>query len=534
MLKYFNDLKTIFSQMKKSSTSMQHRLMLYFMSIIAVIICVLLVICVTTDMLSFSRVHLNQGLTMALDNSVSKVVRQFEYINAHGIKLSSQISTEIEYILKKNNESFGDLNDNPEQIEQLQQAIFNPLNNIMELSECSGAYVILDITTNTAIPNADNSRSGLYLRSTSLNSYNTVNSRIALYRGVKEVARKNKLEMHNRWNMEFNAEKFPLYSDFKNNAPLRAAQSYLWTKKTTLTDTWEESIFLIVPIIGSQGEFYGICGVEISELYFMLAYPSAETKMGNIVTLLTPVSGDRLCLSQGLCGAEKRGKFSEDYLDIKRSKRFNYYTSFDKQYVGLSQEADISSSTIGDTRWMVTVLLPAASFHEYAFVKKMVLVGAFVLLLVLMMFMSVFLSRRYVRPIKQQLQEIQRGNLTNDASTGLSEMDELLNLLKLQQQQSAAAEKQPIPEGIQDIFDGFIERSKKLTNAEYNILKYYIEGHQIMEIPDLAFISISTVRRHNRSIYEKLGIASRDELMLYLDLLRRCGRLDELDRTPKN
>ena len=34
---------------------------------------------------------------------------------------------------------------------------------------------------------------------------------------------------------------------------------------------------------------------------------------------------------------------------------------------------------------------------------------------------------------------------------------------------------------------------------------------------------MSTVRKHNRSIYEKLGVASRDELMLYIDLLRRCG-----------
>ena len=61
-----------------------------------------------------------------------------------------------------------------------------------------------------------------------------------------------------------------------------------------------------------------------------------------------------------------------------------------------------------------------------------------------------------------------------------------------------------------------------------NILRYYIDGHEIADIPDLAFISMSTVRKHNRSIYEKLGVASRDELMLYIDLLRRCGRLSEL------
>lgn len=530
MQKYFNDLKIICSQIRKGSTSMQRRLMLYFMSIVAVIICIFLVILALTDVFTFSGTHLNQGLTMALDNSVSKVEQQFDHINAHGIKLSSQISTEIEYQLKRNNKSFTDLNDNPAEIEQLQQAVFSLLNNTMELSECNGAYVILDITTNTKISNSENSRSGLYLRRTSVNSYNPVNSGTALYRGVKEVARKNKLELHNRWHMEFDTEKFPYYYDFKNSTPMRAAESYVWTQKTNLTDTWEKSMFLVVPVVGSQGEFYGICGVEISELYFMLAYPSSQSEMGTIITLLTPVSHNHLYLSQGLCGAENRGKFSEDDLDIKSGNTYNYYTCSGKKYVGLSQQAEISSSSIDDTRWMVTVLLPASSFSEYAFKNKLILVITFALLLVLMIFMSVFLSRRYVQPIKQQLQAIQKGDICNNTSTGLTEIDELLNFIQLQKQQDMAGEEQPIPDGIQEIFDSFIEKSKTLTNAEYNILRYYIEGYQIMEIPDLAFISISTVRRHNRSIYEKLGIASKDELMLYIDLLKRCDRLKELER----
>ena len=146
--------------------------------------------------------------------------------------------------------------------------------------------------------------------------------------------------------------------------------------------------------------------------------------------------------------------------------------------------------------------------------------------------MSVFLSRKYVQPIAKQLEAIQNGNLTHESKTGLSEIDELINFLHTQQQ-NTISENTGIPEGIQEIFNNFIERTKTLTNAEYNILEYYIEGYQIMEIPNLAYISMSTVRRHNRSIYEKLEVSSRDELMLYIDLLKRCGRLDELRRNTK-
>ena len=117
--------------------------------------------------------------------------------------------------------------------------------------------------------------------------------------------------------------------------------------------------------------------------------------------------------------------------------------------------------------------------------------------------------------------------LEQGMSSGISEVDELAEFLNTKAR-NQRLEQGELPPNIAELFDGFIERKGLLTEAEKNILRYYIEGHEIAEIPDLAFISMSTVRKHNRSIYEKLGVASRDELMLYIDLLRRCGRLQEL------
>ena len=85
-----------------------------------------------------------------------------------------------------------------------------------------------------------------------------------------------------------------------------------------------------------------------------------------------------------------------------------------------------------------------------------------------------------------------------------------------------------LPSGMEDMFHGFAEKIKPLSSAERRILNYYIDGHDIADIPELAFISIHTVKKHNRSINQKLEIASRDELMLYIELFRRCGRLQEL------
>ena len=42
------------------------------------------------------------------------------------------------------------------------------------------------------------------------------------------------------------------------------------------------------------------------------------------------------------------------------------------------------------------------------------------------------------------------------------------------------------------------------------------------------FISASTVKTHNRNIYSKLGVSSYDGLMAYIEMFRRCDRLDAL------
>ena len=104
----------------------------------------------------------------------------------------------------------------------------------------------------------------------------------------------------------------------------------------------------------------------------------------------------------------------------------------------------------------------------------------------------------------------------------------VLSVQMLTQLNTRQVDPGALPPGMEDMFRSFAEKARTLSSAERRILNYYIDGHDIAEIPDLAFISIHTVKKHNRSIYQKLEIASRDELMLYIELFRCCGRLDEL------
>lgn len=104
----------------------------------------------------------------------------------------------------------------------------------------------------------------------------------------------------------------------------------------------------------------------------------------------------------------------------------------------------------------------------------------------------------------------------------------ILTVQMLTQLNTRQVDPGALPPGMEDMFRSFADKAKALSSAERRILNYYIDGYEISEIPDLAFISIHTVKKHNRSIYQKLEIASRDELMLYIELFRCCGRLNEL------
>lgn len=94
-------------------------------------------------------------------------------------------------------------------------------------------------------------------------------------------------------------------------------------------------------------------------------------------------------------------------------------------------------------------------------------------------------------------------------------------------------QKPEIPYELQEALDTFLHGFATLTPAERSITDLYIHGHEIREIPDIACISVNTVKKHNKNIYHKLGIKSKEELLIYVDLFQRCGRIQDLYSNAK-
>jgi len=70
------------------------------------------------------------------------------------------------------------------------------------------------------------------------------------------------------------------------------------------------------------------------------------------------------------------------------------------------------------------------------------------------------------------------------------------------------------------LLDQFKLNVKKLSATEYSVFNFYLEGHSADQISEKLFVSINTIKSHNKKIYEKLNVTSLKELMLYAQMMK--------------
>ena len=102
-----------------------------------------------------------------------------------------------------------EVNDDPERLLKLQEVLYPLVSKTLQMANCNGAYAILDATTNTGLPVADHSRSGIYLRYSNLSASSPVTPTVVYFRGIPDIARQKGLGLHNRWNLEFDTDQIP-------------------------------------------------------------------------------------------------------------------------------------------------------------------------------------------------------------------------------------------------------------------------------------------------------------------------------------
>lgn len=526
MLKKIRTLFQVTVNMKKQSVSMRRKLMLYWCAMIVTIGFLLVLILNLTGNFTKQDQELKENLEICMKHTSSELSGHLDHLLAQSITLSEQISHEIENILTVNGMTIEDLNDSPGLLLELQDKIYGKLYTTLLVSECSGAYFILDVTTNTQIDAAEYSRSGMYLRFANLNAKSAANQDIVYFRGIPDIARREQIELHNRWNLEFNSSLFPEYEQLLAQEVTSLSRTGNWSECIRLTDTWEDVCLLSVPILDDRGMVIGLCGVEISELYFYLSYPAVESPFGSMTTVLSPVEENGIRMEKGMMSSANSTNIENfEVLEIKETPFYNIYETKEGTYLGMDCELKVNSTS--DKKVGIAVLVREDSYNQAKLQNRCGTIGILMLFFLIMFVISVILTNRFMKPIMESFRVIENKNAMENHKSGIYEIDRLLEFIKGEREQQIA-EECVLPPNIEDLLLSFRECVKTLTVSEKRILSYYVEGYDAAEISEKAFISMSTVRKHSGNIYKKLKISSKDELMLYIELFKRCGRLEEL------
>ena len=270
-----------------------------------------------------------------------------------------------------------------------------------------------------------------------------------------------------------------------------------------------------------------LCGMEMSNLYFRLSYPMVEGSCGNIVTVLAPVDKKgNIYLDKAMFGDTKETYLSPSgTMTVKKGKYYNTYSTAFGNYIGRHELLGLKSCN--GMPLAVLTLISEANYEKLTADNRRDWIIGTLLFLILLLVVFVGMSHRFVKPILRSLKALQEDTLTDENLSGISEVDALVDFMQ-KKRNTEKLENGGIPPNIEEMLKAFALRVETLTPSERMVLQYYVDGYTIQEIASLLYISIGTARKHNTNMNRKLGITVREELMLYIELFRKCNQLDKL------
>ncbi len=466
---------------------------------------------VESDAAALLRAHLS--------TYVRGVTAHYGGVAAQGIRLSETLSE----IVGKHGPGASAFNDDPARLYAVQQEAYAALADALARTEASGAFFILDATVNTGLAEGAESRSGVYLKLANVNAAKPVDAELLLYRGAMELARAQGISPHNKWDLEVDVSKLPAYAMLKAQQPGRLAERYCIGNAAALPGTWERAMALYVPIYRADGAFLGVCGFEISAIYYKHVHASAVSDLNHVTGVLARLTdgGRTLDVSAGLESGVMDGYFSKlgvQTLQVARLRSFALYAAEKAAYIGMQEAVSLAPLAEDGSAgsWTVAVMVPKEDYDAAVNASKLKFFLAAGGLFLLAVFGSACISRKYVLPILSGL-ELLKSPVRTERS-GVPEIDDLMDYLAAQDALAQKAEPEASGNEAEDdaAFAHFVENTATLSAAERAVFDLYLKGLTAREIAETLYLSINTIKTHNRRIYAKLNVSSRKELMAFI------------------
>lgn len=447
----------------QSRRSLRSRFVYYLASLFLVGVTSLLLLLNAIGVLQPLNYELERFMDYELDAHTNDIRRQMDSLAAHNTDLSQQLANEIEqtmYMFGLGTD-FAKLNDNPQVLSAIQERSYNVLTSKMQQSPCSGVLYLVDASINTRTPTK--TYNGMFLKYTNIHSENTLFNEICMFCGSPELARQKNISLYSTWQLELDTNAFPQTTQLLQEEP--DSPGFLLTDAARLRESWERSRLFVMPIISSSGKAIGLCGFEISSVYFQQRTRNADYKGYPLITAILDKKNDTQYSGQLSSSAWQ----SDALLNFSKDKDYVYFTSGNYGFIGKMQSLDI-----GGTEHQIAVLLPHESYDALLAQARWRLALLLSFLLVLSIGSCYFLSKKYVEPIISDLQQLQ-SNPDAAPQSNLLEINQFFDFLqsKSQQQQEKLRQLSKERNAIQQQYGLAATRLKDAQSRQQAIAEQY-------------------------------------------------------------
>ncbi len=448
----------------------------------------------------------------------------YDNLAAEAVSFSRSISISIGGGLREKNLSISDLTNNPELLREIISDELNEVILYLQKSKSSGAFIILDATINNKLPNSENSKAGIYLKNMEPNIISSSSPTIYVLRGIADIAYENSLPLHPQWRMEFDVTNATYYYNImdKANKDTSLSNMYYWSQALTFPTTNEKTMMCSVPLIDTEGNVFGVCGFDVSYMLFKLSNMPDNSMYNRIFCLISPVENNTLKTDGSLFsgGYSAKSIISNQDLKISSGKKSLFiYKNNENSFMGYHEILKMypENSLFKDNKWALVLMIPQEDINSYVIKAnlKFIYLSAFLMLLGIVT--SFILSKYYIIPIARGI-DIIKSNPKATVKTNVFEIDELIEFLS---SSKTDIEKETDPNSI--ILNDFLKNIKSLSPAERSVFNLYAQQYNAKEIAETLYLSINTIKTHTKHIYSKLNITSKEELILYVDILKESG-----------
>ncbi len=528
-------IKDAYHEIRNQGISMRRRFVLFLLAMLCAVIAFLILLLNLFGVINPADDELHRIVDQQLDYTAETIFSEMDELTALAIEFSEQISNQLERNQRRGI-SFDKLKNDVEELTAFQKDAYHTVYTYLRLAPCSGAFCFIDSTVNDGL--SDTYYNGIYLKYANLFTENTIRNKVCMYRGASEVARNNDINLHSTWQYELLKGTFPELEGFMDLEAADPVSDFRLTTVYQLPDAWERVRFLCVPVVDNNDRIIGVCGFEISNLLFGLSNETSAQGEEHIICALLTKDEDGYV---GQIAGNRSGytPYSEERFTVTYTENYAEIVNGGTKFIGSTREI-----RIGDSEHLISVMTPRNIHDEYVKNGQLKATGLFLVVGLVALLSSLWISKHYVAPILRGVERLKEGGF-EPFVTGIPEIDDLFGFLdqkdreheeeirrledeklKVQSQYDQAQtylthlSEEKIPEVDQDSFEQFLECLHTLTPKEREIFDLYLEGKKAKEIMELTSINQNTMKYHNKNIYSKLGVTSRKQLMEYAALLK--------------